>query len=490
MEASFGHDFSSVRVHSDDAAAASAAAVDAVAYTVGRHVAFARGSYAPGTPAGDQLLAHELAHVVQQTAARPSSVPAVQVAAADAAGEREAMAAASVLPAGVMPALTLRPIMLARQSASSSPGTSTAAQSRGAVPRMDTGGKPAPQVSQVSRDLTADFLHALSDKVASLRLPQRLRYVRALLGHQAMLYAMVSLVRPEGTVTLSADEKPNAMHAFEAAVAIFVPQQAKAIEQELMRGTAEGPAQWGEVLKEFEGASEGLNLAPYAGMKDRVEDALLKRAAAKTEGGKLPPGHERAVPTLRGEYRELRHQMVEAYLAGIDTWQIPEEASFNVAALESGEGAVASAAGSIMTALPGMEVLGMEATAGVGLAVGSLGIGLIAIGAAAAIIAVWKQAKEAREEERRKIIEAGVKRELINGVTETFDRLREHEDFILSELVIEASREKISLDSAQGVWTAFVWKQVAPDFPTSLGKGKKWVADKMKKEFDAALKKK
>jgi hypothetical protein len=69
MESHLGADFGGVRVHSDDAAAASARDVDARAYTVGAHVVFAAREYAPATTAGRQLLAHELTHVVQQGAA-------------------------------------------------------------------------------------------------------------------------------------------------------------------------------------------------------------------------------------------------------------------------------------------------------------------------------------------------------------------------------------------------------------------------------------
>jgi hypothetical protein len=64
-EARFGHDFSRVRVHSDAQASLSAAAIDADAYAVGRHVVFAQGRYEPHTERGRRLLAHELAHVVQ-----------------------------------------------------------------------------------------------------------------------------------------------------------------------------------------------------------------------------------------------------------------------------------------------------------------------------------------------------------------------------------------------------------------------------------------
>jgi hypothetical protein len=62
----FGHDFARVRVHTSEDAARSARSVNALAYTVGHHVVFDSGQYAPGTPAGRQLIAHELTHVLQQ----------------------------------------------------------------------------------------------------------------------------------------------------------------------------------------------------------------------------------------------------------------------------------------------------------------------------------------------------------------------------------------------------------------------------------------
>ncbi len=66
MEPRFGHDFSSVRVHTDAKAAESARAVNALAYTVGRDVVFGVGQYAPQSYAGRRLMAHELTHVAQQ----------------------------------------------------------------------------------------------------------------------------------------------------------------------------------------------------------------------------------------------------------------------------------------------------------------------------------------------------------------------------------------------------------------------------------------
>ena len=67
MEPRFGHDFSKVRVHTDATAAESAKVVGARAYTVGSNVVFGAGEFAPGSSAGQRLLGHELAHVVQQS---------------------------------------------------------------------------------------------------------------------------------------------------------------------------------------------------------------------------------------------------------------------------------------------------------------------------------------------------------------------------------------------------------------------------------------
>src|SRR5437764_826128 len=73
MEPRFGHDFSRVRVHTDGAAANVARAVRARAYTIGQDIVFGSGEFTPDTTAGQQLLAHELTHVVQQNAGGAST---------------------------------------------------------------------------------------------------------------------------------------------------------------------------------------------------------------------------------------------------------------------------------------------------------------------------------------------------------------------------------------------------------------------------------
>jgi Domain of unknown function (DUF4157) len=90
FEPRFGHDFSQVRVHNDAKAAESARAVNALAYTVGRDVVFGMGRYAPTASEGQNILAHELVHVIQQNGA-PGGLPGqLDTVSPDHATEREA----------------------------------------------------------------------------------------------------------------------------------------------------------------------------------------------------------------------------------------------------------------------------------------------------------------------------------------------------------------------------------------------------------------
>jgi hypothetical protein len=75
FEPRFGHDFSDVRVHTGEQAAESAQSIQALAYTAGNHIAFGAQQYQPSTESGQRLLAHELAHVVQQRASSGAMPP-------------------------------------------------------------------------------------------------------------------------------------------------------------------------------------------------------------------------------------------------------------------------------------------------------------------------------------------------------------------------------------------------------------------------------
>jgi len=99
MEPRFGHDFSGVRVHTDGQAAASARSVGALAYAVGQHLVFDHRQYTPHTAAGRHLLAHELAHTIQD-AGQGGLRPKLELGAADDASERAADRAADAVAQG------------------------------------------------------------------------------------------------------------------------------------------------------------------------------------------------------------------------------------------------------------------------------------------------------------------------------------------------------------------------------------------------------
>jgi Domain of unknown function (DUF4157) len=107
FEPRFGRDLGGVRVHQDPGAAASARSVGAHAYTVGQHVVFASGRYAPHTDGGRRLLAHELAHTVQQGSGGPAR-SVLRVEDPGTAAEAEADAAANAIMAA-SPSPGLRP---------------------------------------------------------------------------------------------------------------------------------------------------------------------------------------------------------------------------------------------------------------------------------------------------------------------------------------------------------------------------------------------
>ena len=94
MEGVLRSDFSRVRVHTGAEGAMLAGRFQARAVTVGEDIAFAPGEYQPGTPLGDAILAHELAHVVQQQGAPEKPIAAEAIDAPNSPLEREAEGAA------------------------------------------------------------------------------------------------------------------------------------------------------------------------------------------------------------------------------------------------------------------------------------------------------------------------------------------------------------------------------------------------------------
>ncbi len=115
MEVGLGASLAHVRVHDDRAAHAASRDVSARAFTVGSHIAFGAGEYRPGSLAGDALIAHELAHTLQQRAAGRGPEGLDEPSFDSPRHEREAdHAAASVLGGLRPPALSRSGLRLQR----------------------------------------------------------------------------------------------------------------------------------------------------------------------------------------------------------------------------------------------------------------------------------------------------------------------------------------------------------------------------------------
>jgi hypothetical protein len=133
MQGLLGHDFSHVQLHTDAEADRSARHIQAQAYTFGSHVVMGEGRFQPHTPAGRRLLAHELAHVIQQdgpTRTRPMSI--------SDPGDASELEAADCAQAAVG--------LMQHETRSGQPGT------LGAVPPLAVATSTAPRGQLVQRD--------------------------------------------------------------------------------------------------------------------------------------------------------------------------------------------------------------------------------------------------------------------------------------------------------------------------------------------------
>jgi hypothetical protein len=146
FEPRLGHDFSRVKIHDDEKSAESARAVAAHAYTVGNSVVFGAGRFAPGSTAGRRLLAHELAHVVQQRSASTDGDlqigPETDVyeRAADAIADQIAYPTAAHGPMADRPPVSAGRFSVQRESTGPAPST-------GAESASPSSGAPAAKQS-------------------------------------------------------------------------------------------------------------------------------------------------------------------------------------------------------------------------------------------------------------------------------------------------------------------------------------------------------
>jgi phage-related protein len=176
MEARFGHDFSQVRVHTDAQAAEVARRLDANAVTRGQDIYFAAGRYQPATDRNRALLAHELAHTIQQRQQTALQASATLSQPGDAL-EAEADAAASQVAAGLQvrrESLSVGALgaanVLARQPATLAP--LPASIERDATPRVELL-DPAQMIDALARIILRNLQDDPDDRSGRVRLQMR-----------------------------------------------------------------------------------------------------------------------------------------------------------------------------------------------------------------------------------------------------------------------------------------------------------------------------
>lgn len=122
FEASLGRDLSDVRVHTGEESANAASAVGARAYALGQDIHFGAGQYDPSNSAGQHLLAHEVAHTVQQQGGAPTRQNKLEVSSAQDPSEHEADRAADAMMAGAPASVTSVGQHIQRKEEAGAPG--------------------------------------------------------------------------------------------------------------------------------------------------------------------------------------------------------------------------------------------------------------------------------------------------------------------------------------------------------------------------------
>ena len=161
FETAFGCDLSQVRVHTDELAAAAASAVNAHAFAIGRDIFFAAGAFEPNTPRGRTVIAHEIAHVLQDPRRVEAAEldTAVEVTAPGDTIEIGANAAAAAIATGRLPAAA---------PAGGAPRARIARLVAGLLDRRDPG-DPAQLVARLTETVRTTLAGDPDDKLGRVR---------------------------------------------------------------------------------------------------------------------------------------------------------------------------------------------------------------------------------------------------------------------------------------------------------------------------------
>jgi hypothetical protein len=295
MESAFGWSFSHVRIHDDEASGRVAEGLAARAFTVGTDIAFAPGEYRPGSLAGEALIAHELAHVVQQGPGTGGAPVAALEADADEAAATALLETETQRPPRVR-AQRLAGLQLLRCS-----GTKQAATPEAPVPK-------------ITDETWADVLRA-ADKQAE---PTKTQWKLALVEHA---------LRPLGLkVQLAKEapppkEKPSVAKGVKApdprprvSVASYAPVPVVNFDPELNKKWTQEPKVWTkEAVKKDRRLSDNAGYA-FLGLDGKKYVVLGPKAFGDVPKEKPPAtGRDAGLDALPDEVRMVaEHELFHA----------------------------------------------------------------------------------------------------------------------------------------------------------------------------------
>jgi hypothetical protein len=171
FESSLGADLSAVRVHTGEESAAAAKSVGAQAYATGNDIHFAAGRYQPDDPFGMHLLAHEVAHTVQQSrSGAPTRQNKLEVSSPGDAAEHEADRAAEAMVVGA-PASVGRGALVGNAPIMRSPADAPASAASSAPAVYSLPGKTMPFNAQPITTDVNGLYHAITETGAFEKVP-------------------------------------------------------------------------------------------------------------------------------------------------------------------------------------------------------------------------------------------------------------------------------------------------------------------------------
>lgn len=175
MERAFSADFSAVRVHTGAASERVASGLGARALTSGQDILFQSGAFRPRTPGGDRLLAHELAHVVQQAGGLPRA--AIDGGTSDPLEKAAEMAADRAVTSGLVAGLAPAPSAHERDSRAADPAQALRARADTAGHHVVfAGSHVSPASTEGGKSLASELSHVVpqsSGAAAIQRAPER-----------------------------------------------------------------------------------------------------------------------------------------------------------------------------------------------------------------------------------------------------------------------------------------------------------------------------